>query len=141
MRKKYHSILEDHLIIRYLKKIPFFPRLIQLFVFFIYNSSIPYQAKIGKGTVFAYGGIGVIIHKKAIIGKNAIIGSSVVIGGKKGQTILPKIGDNVYLATGSKILGEVTIGNNAVIGANAVVLINVPNNATAVGVPAKILRK
>ncbi|TYB74252.1 serine acetyltransferase [Bizionia saleffrena] len=125
----------------YLKKVPVIPKIIQLFIFLIYNSSIPFQARIGKGTVFAYGGIGVIIHKKAIIGRNVVIGSSVVIGGKKGQFILPKIGDNVYLATGSKILGEVKIGNNAIIGANAVVLIDVPDNSTAVGVPAKILRK
>lgn len=125
----------------YLKKVPVIPKVIQLFIFLIYNSSIPFQARIGKGTVFAYGGIGVIIHKKAIIGKNVVIGSSVVIGGKKGQSILPQIGDNVYLATGSKILGEVKIGNNVTIGANAVVLIDVPDNATAAGVPAKILTK
>ena len=59
----------------YLKKIPLIPQIIQFVIFLIYNSSIPYQAKIGKGTRFAYGGIGVIIHKKAIIGKNVMIGT------------------------------------------------------------------
>ena len=125
----------------YIKKIPLLPKIIQFVIFIFYNSSIPYQAVIGKGTVFAYGGIGVIIHKKAIIGENVIIGSSVVIGGKKGHSVLPKIGNNVYISTGSKILGNVEIGDNAIIGANAVVLIDIPNNATAVGIPAKILRK
>ena len=80
----------------------------------------------------------VVIHKKAIVGKNTIIGTCVTLGGKgKGIEGAPIIGDNCYIATGSKILGPVVIGNNVVIGANSVVLSDVEDNATVVGIPAK----
>ena len=53
----------------------------------------------------------------------------------------PIIGDNVFIGAGAKILGPIKIGNGAVIGANAVVTKNVPDNCTVVGVPAKIIKK
>ncbi|WP_229724517.1 serine O-acetyltransferase [Winogradskyella forsetii] len=112
----------------------------KLIIFLVYNSSVPYEANIGKGSHFAYGGIGVIIHKKAEIGKNCQIGSNVTIGGKSGHPQVPIIGDNVYLATGCKVLGPIRIGNNVTIGANAVVIKNVPDNAIVAGIPAKIIR-
>ncbi len=105
----------------------------------VYNSVIPYQCKIGKGSYLAYGGIGVVIHKRAVLGNNVVIGSNVTIGGKSGIQDLPVIGNNVYIATGAKILGNITIGDYAVIGANAVVVKNVPPNAIVGGVPAKII--
>ena len=118
----------------------FLPKLIKLLIFLLYNSSIPYQAKIGAGTKFAYGGIGVIIHKKAIIGQNCMIGSNVTVGGRSGKQEVPIIGSNVYLATGSKVLGDIEIGDHATIGANAVVIKNVPSYGVAAGVPAKIIK-
>lgn len=57
----------------YLHKIPFIPKLITLLIFLIYNSKVPYQAEIGKGTKLGYGGIGVVIHSKSKIGKNCSI--------------------------------------------------------------------
>ena len=65
----------------YLHHIPLLPKLITLLIFLIYNSKIPYQAQIGRGTLFGYGGIGVIIHSKAVIGRNCSIGQQVTIGG------------------------------------------------------------
>lgn len=124
----------------YLKKIPILPHLIKLLIFLIYNSSIPYQAKIGSKSQFGYGGIGVVIHRNSILGKNCKIGSGVTIGGRSGHPKVPIIGDNVYLATGSKILGPIKIGNNVTVGANAVVINNVPDNAIVAGIPAKIIR-
>jgi len=124
----------------YKLKIPIIPKVIKFFIFLIYNSSIPYQAIIGKGTSFGYGGIGVVIHKRAIIGRNCMIGPNVTIGGKSGLYEVPKIGNNVYIATGAKILGPINIGDNVVIGANAVVVKDVPNNAVVAGVPAKIIK-
>jgi serine O-acetyltransferase len=124
----------------YKNKIPIIPKIIKFIIFIIYNSSIPYQAIIGRGTRFGYGGIGVVIHKRTIIGKNCNIGSNVTIGGKSGLYNVPKIGDNVYISTGAKILGSIVIGNNTIIGANAVVIKNVPNNAVVAGVPAKIIK-
>lgn len=121
-------------------KIPILPYFIKLFCFLVYNSSIPFQCKLGKGTIFAYSGIGVVLHKRTIIGKNCVIGTNVTIGGKSGLYEVPVIGDNVYIATGAKILGAITIGNNVTIGANAVVVNNVPNNAVVAGIPAKIIK-
>jgi serine O-acetyltransferase len=124
----------------YKRKIPLIPRIIKLFIFLVYNSSIPYEAIIGKGTYFAYGGIGVVLHHNTVIGKKCIIGSNVTIGGKSGVKEVPKLGDNVKIATGAKILGAITIGDNVTIGANAVVVKDVPSNVVVAGIPAKIIR-
>lgn len=125
--------------ILYRFKIPFLPTIIKGIIFLIYNSVIPYQAKIGKGTRFAYGGIGVVIHKRAVIGTKCVIGTNVTIGGKSGHYQVPIIGNNVYISTGAKVLGPIKIGSNATIGANAVAIKNVEDNTVVVGVPAKKL--
>lgn len=65
----------------YLHHIPFLPKLVELLVFLIYNSKVPYQAEIGKGTFLGYGGMGVVIHSKAKIGRYVTIGQQVTIGG------------------------------------------------------------
>lgn len=121
-------------------KIPILPSFIKLIVFLIYNSSIPFQCELGKGTRFAYSGIGVVLHKRTVVGKNSMIGANVTIGGRSGHHEVPVIGDNVYMSTGAKILGPITVGNNVTIGANAVVINDVPDNAVVAGVPAKIIK-
>ncbi|WP_416879523.1 serine O-acetyltransferase, partial [Litorimonas sp.] len=67
------------------------------------------------------------------------IGAHVTLGGNFGKGGVPKIGNRVHIGPGAQILGPVTIGDDAIIGANAVVLIDIPKAATAVGVPAKVL--
>ena len=125
----------------YLHRIPFIPQLITLVIFLIYNSKVPYQAKIGKGTKLGYGGMGVVIHSKSIIGKNCSIGQQVTIGGGNSRYEgVPIIGNNVKISKGSIVFGGITIGNNVTIGANAVVNKPIPDNAVVAGVPAKILR-
>ena len=106
-----------------------------------HNSYIPCSASIGEGTVFAYEGIGVVIHSKAIIGKKCMIGQGITIGGRTGHGGAPVIGDNVYIAAGSRVLGGITVGNNVIIGANAVVIKDVPDNCIVAGVPAKVISK
>lgn len=64
----------------YLHHVPFLPKLITLIIFLIYNSKVPYQAEIGKGTRLGYGGVGVIIHSKAKIGSYCSVGQQVTIG-------------------------------------------------------------
>lgn len=125
----------------YLHSIPFLPKLIELIIFLIYNSKIPYQAEIGKGTKLGYGGMGVVIHSKAKIGANVMISQQVTIGGGNSKYEgVPTIGDNVYIAKGAIVFGGITIGDNVTIGANAVVNKPVPANAVVAGIPAKILR-
>lgn len=65
----------------YLHHVPFLPKLITLIIFLIYNSKVPYQAEIGKGTRLGYGGVGVIIHSKAKIGSYCSVEQQVTIGG------------------------------------------------------------
>lgn len=124
----------------YLHHIPVLPKLITLLIFLIYNSKIPYQAKIGRGSTFGYGGMGVVIHSKSIIGVNCTICQQVSIGGNSRFPEVPVIGNNVYIAKGSIVMGGITIGNNVTIGANAVVTKPIPDNAIVAGVPIKILR-
>lgn len=124
----------------YKKGIPIIPNIITKVTFLIFNSYIPHTATLGKGTKFAYGGIGCIIHSRVSIGLNCIIGSNVTIGGKAKYYDVPFIGDNVYISTGSKVIGNVKIGNGVIIGANVVVTKDVPDNCTVVGVPAKIIK-
>lgn len=65
----------------YLHQVPFLPKFLELLIFLIYNSKIPYQAEIGRGTILGYGGMGVVIHSKAKIGKNCMIAQQVTVGG------------------------------------------------------------
>lgn len=120
--------------------IPIIPSIIKGIIFLIYNSSIPFQCEIGEGSYFGYGGIAVVIHKEARIGKNCMIAQCVTIGGKQGANGAPSIGDNVVVSAGAKVIGNIKIGNNCIIGANAVVTKDLPDNAVAAGVPAKIIK-
>ena len=125
----------------YLHHIPFLPKLITLLIFLIYNSKVPYQAKIGKGTKLGYAGIGVVIHANCIIGENCSIAQQVTIGGGNSKYKgVPTIGNNVRISKGAIVFGGITIGNNVTVGANAVVNKPVPDNAVVAGVPAKIIR-
>lgn len=98
-------------------------------------------AKIGKG-LFIDHGMGVVIGETAEIGDYCTLYQGVTLGGTgkdKGKRH-PTLGNNVLVGSGAKILGPMTIGNNARIAAGAVVLDAVPANATAVGVPARVVR-
>ena len=100
------------------------------------------NAIIGKG-LFIDHGAGVVIGETSIIGNNVVLYQGVTLGGtgkEKGKRH-PTIGDNVVLGTGAKILGNITIGSNSYIGANAVVIKDVPDNSTVVGVPGRITKQ
>jgi serine O-acetyltransferase len=110
-------------------------------MYVLFNSSLPASCTIGKGTVLAYGGIGIVIHARTVIGRNCMISQNITIGGKSGWYEVPVIGDNVHISAGARILGPIQIGNNVIIGANAVVVKDVPNNCIVAGVPAKIIKE
>lgn len=93
-------------------------------------------------------GIGLyIMHPQCIVigggklGNNIDIAQGVTIGLKDKENEYPTIGDNVHFGAGCKILGDINIGNNSRVGANAVVITDIPKNSIAVGVPAKIKKK
>ena len=98
-------------------------------------------AQIGKN-FFIDHGVGVVIGETSRIGDNVLMYHQVTLGGtgnEKGKIRHPSVCDNAMIAAGAKILGNIHIGTNAKVGANAVVLQDVPDNATAVGVPARII--
>lgn len=99
-------------------------------------------AKIGKG-IFIDHGMGIVIGETAEIGDNCTIYHGVTLGGTGKQTGKrhPTIGNNVLISAGCKILGPVVIGDNARIGANAVVLDDVEPDTTVVGVPGKAVKR
>lgn len=102
-------------------------------------------AKIGPGLKINHG-IGIIFGSGVKIGNNLTLQHEVTIGNRIGadsenSLLFPEIGNNVFIGCGAKILGPIKIGNNVKIGANAVVIHDIPDNSTAVGIPAKVVRK
>lgn len=103
-------------------------------------------AQVGRRVVIDHG-MGVVIGETAVIGDDCLIFHGVTLGGKEAtrRDLVsgrrhPQLGHGVTVGAGAKILGPVTIGDGAVIGANAVVIIDVPPGSIAVGVPAKVKR-
>ncbi|MGE6490453.1 serine O-acetyltransferase [Exiguobacterium sp. NPDC077395] len=110
-----------------------------VFIRIFANSEVPYTTKIGKRLGLPHGGMGIIISGKSTIGDDVIIFHQVTIGTRVSEGKAPIIGNNVFIGAGAKILGDITIGDGSSIGANAVVLTDVPPHSTAVGIPAKII--
>ena len=99
-------------------------------------------AKIGKGLMIDHG-MGVVIGETAEIGDNCTLYQGVTLGGT-GKDVgkrHPTLGNNVMVGAGAKVLGPFRIGDNTKIASNAVVLEEIPDNCTAVGIPARIVRK
>jgi serine O-acetyltransferase len=84
---------------------------------------------------------GIVINPNVVIGDYCNMGEGNVIGqaGRRGEKGSPVIGDYVFIGSGAKIIGKIKVGNNVAIGANAVVVRDVPDNATVVGVPARVI--
>ena len=95
------------------------------------------HARFGPGLVLVHP-IGVVINSAVRGGAGVVIESGVVIGDNRGRS--PVLGDGVFLGSGAKVIGGVSLGRFSRIGANAVVLDDVPEGATAVGIPARVRR-
>lgn len=121
----------------FIRRVPVLPRLIYIFNRLVFAVVLPPSAQVGPNVVFGYSALGIVVHKRARIGNNVIISPNVTIGGRAGFLDVPVIEDEVLIGAGACIIGPVTIGKGAKIGANAVVLHNVPAGVTAVGNPAR----
>ncbi|WP_100400578.1 serine O-acetyltransferase [Bacillus sp. FJAT-44742] len=122
------------------RKLFFLARLLSQFSRFITGIEIHPGAVIGQ-RLFIDHGMGVVIGETCEIGDNVTIYQGVTLGGtgkEKGKRH-PTIKDNVLIASGAKVLGSMTIGENARIGAGSVVLKEVPDNSTVVGIPGKVV--
>ena len=111
----------------------------QRLIFLLIGSVVPCSTQIGKGTILAHGSLGNVFHPDVIIGERVLIAHHVTIGGKSDVSGgVPIIGNDVYIGAGARILGNVEIGDDSLIGANAVVVKSVPAGSLVVGVPAQI---
>jgi serine O-acetyltransferase len=108
------------------------------FIQIVTGVELPCEAIVGSNFVIDHFG-GIIVSGYARFGDNCRIRSGVVVGLRRvDEPCAPVIGNNVDIGTGAKLLGKITVGDNSIIGANAVVLHDVPENSVAVGVPATI---
>lgn len=105
-----------------------------------YGIELPYTVKLGRRVIIEHQN-GIVIHGNCVIGDDSIIRQGVTLGNRSLEKPFdaPRLGCRVNVGAGAKVLGAVTIGDGAAIGANAVVLHDVPAGAVAVGVPARII--
>ena len=120
--------------------VPLLPGLLKAINRIVFAVVLPPSCRVGRGVLFSYSGLGTVIHKRAVIGEGAIIGTGVTIGGRSGHQDVPVIGAGAMIGSGAKVLGPVRVGAFASIGANAVVLHDIPDFAVAVGSPARVVR-
>lgn len=106
-----------------------------------YGIELPYTVKLGRRVIIEHQS-GIVIHGDCTIGDDSILRQGVTLGNRYLDRPLdaPILGKSVNVGAGAKIFGKVTIGNGANIGANAVVLSDVPAGATVVGIPAKVIK-
>ena len=106
----------------------------------VYGIELPYSVRLGRRVIIEHQG-GIVVHGNCSIGDDSIIRQCVTLGNRhlERPTEAPQVGRKVNIGAGAKIFGAVSIGDGASVGANAVVLMDVPERATAVGIPAKIL--
>lgn len=126
----------------YKKGLRFIPRFISAVGLFLTTIDIHPATSIGR-RVFIDHGTGVVIGETAVIGDDVIIYQQVTLGGvstNKGKRH-PTIERSVVIGAGAKILGNITIGENTKVGANSVIVKDVPKNCTAVGIPARVLKR
>ena len=123
-------------------RVPLLPRWISQTGRFFTGIEIHPGATIGDG-LFIDHGMGVVIGETTIIGDNVTLYQGVTLGGtgkEKGKRH-PTVGNNVVIGAGAKVLGNIKIGDNSYIGSNAVVIKDVPDNSTVVGVPGRITKQ
>lgn len=140
-----------HLVILYrtgvfFSKIPmigsFIRILFEYLIRVIYASDISLRSKIGPGFVIVHGH-DIVIGCSSQIGRNCKVLNGVTLGNKDTETQVnqqPILGDGVVVGSGAKILGFIRVGNNVIIGANSVVVKDVPSDVTVAGVPSKIIK-
>ncbi|MBI2885330.1 MAG: serine O-acetyltransferase [Candidatus Omnitrophica bacterium] len=121
--------------------VPLLPRVIMSLVRWLTGIEIHPGASIGRG-LFIDHGMGVVIGETAVIGEDVTLFQGVTLGGtgKQRGKRHPTLGNRVVIGAGAKVLGNILVGDDSMVGANAVVVRDVPAHSTVVGVPGRITR-
>lgn len=106
----------------------------------VIGAELPRSVQVGPGITLPHSARGVVLHPECRIGRGATLFHQVTIGTRNGSCA-PTIGDDVELGVGAKVLGAVTVGSHAAVGAGAVVVHDVPSGETWVGVPARAVQR
>lgn len=139
----FHVLLAHRIAHKLLKwKVPFLPRLISQLARFLTGIEIHPAATIGR-RFFIDHGSGVVIGETTIIGDDVLIYQGVTLGGtgKEQGKRHPTLGDFVTIGAGAKVLGNIEIGSYSTVGASSVVIDNVPEHCTVVGIPGRIIKQ
>ncbi len=107
---------------------------------YVYGIEVPYTARIGRRVKFEHQH-GIVIHGACVIGDDCVIRQGVTLGIKDEHfpNDAPRLGMRVSIGAGAKLMGAIRVGNDVRVGANAVVLQDVPSNCTVVGIPARVV--
>ncbi len=127
----------------YIKNFKLTARMIMGITQFVTNIDLHPAAKIGRRVFFDHA-FGLVIGETAIVGDDVLIYQGVTLGGvnlNRGIKRHPTVLNSAVIGAGAKVLGDITIGNNARIGSNSVVVKDVPDDSTAVGIPARVITK
>ena len=104
------------------------------------QAEVPLHTELAGGLMMPHPN-GIVIHGEAVVGPNCVLFQQVTLGTREGRTGAPVLEGRVDVGAGARILGPVRIGRHAIIGANAVVVDDVPAGAVAVGIPARVRSK
>ncbi len=114
-------------------------KLLHFFAVMWLGTELPCEAQIGRRLCIEHIG-GIVISGDAVFGDDCVLRNGVTVGLRyRGRRGSPRLGNRVDIGAGAKLLGAITVGDDTSIGANAVVLSDVPANSVAVGIPARIL--
>jgi serine O-acetyltransferase len=123
-------------------RVPFLPRFVSEVSRFLTGIDIHPSARIGRCCIIDHG-MGVVIGETAVIGDHVLLYQGVTLGGTQlaREKRHPTIGDRVVIGAGAKVLGNIRVGHGSRIGANSVVIEDVPEDSTVVGIPGRILKR
>lgn len=125
-------------------KVPLLPKMIKVIMRLMFSCDIPIEADIHHTVHFPHNALGVVIHRGCLIGESSVVYQNVTLGVNLNEdydNMAPKIGKNVIICSGAKVIGNITIEDNCIIGSGAVVTKNIPANSVVGGVPAKVIKK
>lgn len=119
--------------------VPLLPRLLCSLMFRRYSSIIEPEYNIGKDSFFTHGGIGAVLHPRCSVGDRILIGQGVTLAGSFGERT-PAVENDIWIGPRARLPGDITLGQNTVIGTNAAITKDVPRNSLVDEVPAKVIR-